>query len=205
MCRNESKYFKWLATKSGLLRECPVTWSTGHECIVSERDQTEDVCFTMYVYLTKLECIVSERDQTEDVCFTMYVYWPKHECIVSERDQTEDACFTMHVYLIKLECIAWERDQTEDVCFTMYVYLTKHECIVSERDQTEDACFKMHVYLIKLENSLLLVLCIQQNVRFYLYPHWIIKYFLCMKNCGTRCFINNSHSTYNITAFLFIY
>ena len=157
VCRNESKYFKWLATKSGLLRECPVTWSTGHECIVSERDQTEDVCFTMYVYLTKLECIVSERDQTEDVCFTMYVYWPKHECIVSERDQTEDACFTMHVYLIKLE------------------------------------------------NSLLLVLCIQQNVRFYLYPHWIIKYFLCMKNCGTRCFINNSHSTYNITAFLFIY
>jgi hypothetical protein len=61
-----------------------------------------------------------------------------------------------------------ERDQTEDVCFTMYVYLTKHECIVSERDQTEDACFTMHVYLIKLENSLLLVLCIQQNVRFYL-------------------------------------
>lgn len=31
------------------------TWSTGDECIVSECDQTADVCFTMYVYFTKLK------------------------------------------------------------------------------------------------------------------------------------------------------
>jgi hypothetical protein len=67
VCRNESKYFKWLANKSGLLRECPVTWSTGHKCIVSERAQTKDVCFTMDVYLTKLECIV--------ICESFKIFW----------------------------------------------------------------------------------------------------------------------------------